>query len=106
MTGAGSPGTSDTAPQAADTGAILRARGVTKRFGGLVAVRDVSIDIPQGAIVSIIGPNGAGKTTFFNIVAGLTDPSSGSVEFRGSTLISRPSRTWLEPFIWVAPAVE
>jgi ABC-type branched-subunit amino acid transport system ATPase component len=84
---------------------LLRARGVTKRFGGLVAVRDVSIDIRPGSVVSIIGPNGAGKTTFFNIVAGITDPTSGSVEFRGSTLISRPSRTWLEPFIWMAPAI-
>jgi ABC-type branched-subunit amino acid transport system ATPase component len=84
---------------------LLRARGVTKRFGGLVAVRDVDIDIPRGSIVSIIGPNGAGKTTFFNIVAGFTDPTAGSVEFRGDTLISRPSRTWLEPFIWVTPAL-
>jgi ABC-type branched-subunit amino acid transport system ATPase component len=84
---------------------LLRARGVTKRFGGLVAVRDVDIDIPQGSIVSIIGPNGAGKTTFFNIVAGITDPTAGAVEFQGERLISRPSRTWLEPFIWIAPAI-
>ena len=102
------PSTSETpdAPPAASSGvALLRARGVTKRFGGLVAVRDVDIEIPQGSIVSIIGPNGAGKTTFFNIVAGLTDPTSGSVEVRGDTLIARPSRSWLEPFIWVAPAL-
>ena len=52
------------------TRTLLRADRVTKRFGGLVAVRDVDLDIPEGAIVSIIGPNGAGKTTFFNIIAG------------------------------------
>jgi ABC-type branched-subunit amino acid transport system ATPase component len=92
-------------PDALAPAPLLRARAVTKRFGGLVAVRDVDIEIPQGSIVSIIGPNGAGKTTFFNIVAGMTDPTSGSVEFRGETLVSRPARTWLEPFIWMAPAL-
>src|SRR4051794_35383684 len=55
---------------------LLRAKGVTKRFGGLVAVRDVSLVIPAQSIVSIIGPNGAGKTTFFNVVAGIIDPTS------------------------------
>jgi ABC-type branched-subunit amino acid transport system ATPase component len=84
---------------------VLQARGVTKRFGGLVAVRDVDLDIPRGGIVSIIGPNGAGKTTFFNVVAGIIDPTAGSVEFRGRHLISRPRRTWIEPILWVAPSV-
>ncbi len=93
---------------AADAGAtgeyLLQARSVTKRFGGLVAVRDVDLNIPAGAIVSIIGPNGAGKTTFFNIVAGLIDPSAGHVRFRGRFLILRARRTWAEPFVWIAPA--
>ncbi len=84
---------------------LLQARGVTKRFGGLVAVRDVDLDIPTGGIVSIIGPNGAGKTTFFNVVAGIIDPTAGSVGFRGRTLIARPRRTWLEPILWMLPAV-
>ena len=84
---------------------LFQARGVTKRFGGLVAVRDVDLDIPKGAIVSIIGPNGAGKTTFFNVVAGIINPSAGNVEFRGRTLIARPRRTWLEPLLWMLPAV-
>jgi len=84
--------------------ALLRARAVTKRFGGLVAVRDVNLDIPKGSIVSIIGPNGAGKTTFFNVVAGIIDPTAGVVQFRGRTLISRPRRTWLEPILWMLPA--
>ena len=58
---------------------------MTKRFGGLVAVRDLNLDIPQGGIVSIIGPNGAGKTTFFNVVAGIIDPTAGTVAFKGTT---------------------
>ena len=62
-------------PAAAET--LLAARSVTKRFGGLVAVRDINLDIPAGGIVSIIGPNGAGKTTFFNVIAGIIDPTAG-----------------------------
>ncbi len=84
---------------------LLQAKSITKRFGGLVAVRDVNLDIPKGAIVSIIGPNGAGKTTFFNVVAGIIDPSSGHVRFRGRFLILRPQRTWIEPILWVAPSL-
>ncbi len=83
---------------------ILSARAVTKEFGGLVAVRDVNLDIPEGGIVSIIGPNGAGKTTFFNVIAGIIDPTAGTVEFKGQTLISRPRRVWLESFLWLVPA--
>ena len=84
---------------------LLQARQVTKRFGGLVAVRDIDLDIPQGGIVSIIGPNGAGKTTFFNVVAGIIDPTAGTVAFKGTTLISRPRRVWLESVLWVVPAL-
>jgi len=83
---------------------VLRASKVTKRFGGLVAVREVDFEIPEGAIVSLIGPNGAGKTTFFNVIAGLMDPSGGFVEFRGRRMIARPIRTFLEPVIWLLPA--
>jgi branched-chain amino acid transport system ATP-binding protein len=84
---------------------VLRTMRLTKQFGGLVAVKDVDFDIPEGSIVSLIGPNGAGKTTFFNVVAGLTDPTSGAVEFRGRRRIAPPERGWLEPFVWVAPAI-
>lgn len=84
---------------------ILSARAVTKEFGGLVAVRDVDLDIPEGGIVSIIGPNGAGKTTFFNVVAGIIDPTAGTVQFKGQTLISRPRRVWLESVLWIVPAI-
>jgi len=90
---------------AASGEALLQARGVTRRFGGLVAVRDVDLDVPRGAIVSIIGPNGAGKTTFFNVIAGIIDPTAGTVAFRGRTLVARPRRTWLERLAWVLPAI-
>ena len=82
---------------------VLDARGVTKRFGGLVAVDEVDFDIPQGSIVSLIGPNGAGKTTFFNVVAGLSEPTQGSVTFLDREMIARGRRTWAEPIVWVAP---
>src|SRR5881392_2229805 len=86
------------------SGNVLEARAVTKQFGGLVAVSNIDFVIPKGSIVSLIGPNGAGKTTFFNIVAGILDPTSGVVEFNGRRMIARPERTWLEPFVWLAPA--
>ena len=62
---------------------ILEARGITKVFGGLVAVNAVDFDIPERSIVSLIGPNGAGKTTFFNMVSGLYKPTGGSFVFLG-----------------------
>ena len=87
-------------------GLILNARAITKRFGGLVAVRSVDFTIPEGSIVSLIGPNGAGKTTFFNIIAGIYEPTEGSIDFRAQRIVARPRRTWLEPFFWFAlPAV-
>jgi branched-chain amino acid transport system ATP-binding protein len=69
---------------------ILRAKNVTKKFGGLVAVDDFDFAIPRQAIVSLIGPNGAGKTTFFNIIAGLYRPTSGSIEFEGRPIAGLP----------------
>ena len=62
---------------------ILKADGVTKRFGGLVAVNDFSFEIKQGAIDSIIGPNGAGKTTLFNCITGFYKPNEGEITFDG-----------------------
>src|SRR3954470_8885383 len=69
---------------AAGTDAIYPATNITKAFGGLIAVDDVSFEIPEGKIVSIIGPNGAGKTTFFNILTGLYKPTSGRLTFMGA----------------------
>jgi branched-chain amino acid transport system ATP-binding protein len=73
--------------------AILAAHGLTKAFGGLVAVDDVDFDIPRRSIVSIIGPNGAGKTTFFNMLTGLYRPSAGAIAFEGRDITrTRPDR--------------
>ena len=63
--------------------AVLDARNVTKRFGGLTAVDDMSLAIPEGAIYSVIGPNGAGKTTFFNCLTGFYLPEEGRIVFDG-----------------------
>ena len=89
---------------AAASDLILQAQKVTKRFGGLVAVREVDLEIVRGSIVSLIGPNGAGKTTFFNVIVGILDPTSGHVRIGGQPLIGRPVRAWMEPVIWVTPA--
>jgi branched-chain amino acid transport system ATP-binding protein len=61
--------------------ALLEAQGITKRFGGLVAVNEFSLDVDKGHIVALIGPNGAGKTTAFNVIAGFYKPTSGKVLF-------------------------
>lgn len=66
---------------------ILRAIGVGKRFGGLQAVQDVSLEAHAGRIVSVIGPNGAGKTTFFNCLSGIYRPETGSVLLDGKELV-------------------
>jgi branched-chain amino acid transport system ATP-binding protein len=65
---------------------ILRAEGVTKQFGGLTAVQSVDLEIARGSIQGIIGPNGAGKTTFFNVVAGIYEPTEGRVFFEGDLI--------------------
>jgi branched-chain amino acid transport system ATP-binding protein len=72
-----------------DGGAILSAENVTKVFGGLVAVEDVTFQVPERSIVSIIGPNGAGKTTFFNMLTGLYRPTYGRVSFNGRNVTGR-----------------
>jgi branched-chain amino acid transport system ATP-binding protein len=69
--------------------AILEARQVTKRFGGLVAVSGVDFELEKGMIASIIGPNGAGKTTFFNCITGFYKPEEGALEFDGKSLVGR-----------------
>jgi branched-chain amino acid transport system ATP-binding protein len=74
---------------AGDGGGILGAVGVTKAFGGLVAVEDVDFEIPQRSIVSIIGPNGAGKTTFFNMLTGLYKPTAGTIWFDGREITGK-----------------
>lgn len=63
--------------------AVLRIEGVTQRFGGLIAVRDVNLELGRGTITGLVGPNGAGKTTLFNAVSGFFRPSEGRIVFEG-----------------------
>lgn len=62
---------------------LLDVRGVVKRFGGLIALQDLSLQIEAGSIVGLIGPNGAGKTTFFNVITGLYEPDAGEFYLEG-----------------------
>ena len=69
---------------------LLEARGVSKRFGGLVAVADLDFEVRAGEILGVIGPNGAGKSTTFNMIAGAYTPSAGSITFQGARLDGLP----------------
>jgi branched-chain amino acid transport system ATP-binding protein len=69
---------------------LLAVQNVTRRFGGIVAIDDVSLDVEQGQIVGLIGPNGAGKTTLFNVITRLYRPDAGSLEFAGRSLLHTP----------------
>ncbi|MET4389169.1 branched-chain amino acid transport system ATP-binding protein [Bradyrhizobium sp. F1.4.3] len=70
---------------------MLEVRNVTKRFGNLVAVNDVSMSVKRGELRAIIGPNGAGKTTFFNMISGYFAPTKGSILFEGSDVTQQPA---------------
>jgi branched-chain amino acid transport system ATP-binding protein len=70
--------------------ALLSVRNVSRRFGGIIAIDDVSLDVEQGEIVGLIGPNGAGKTTLFNVVTRLYKPDSGVLELDGKSLLRTP----------------
>src|SRR5438876_12333842 len=70
--------------------ALLRASGISKRFGGVVALSELSIGVEAGELVGLIGPNGAGKTTLFNCLLGITRPDRGSVGFAGRDLARMP----------------
>ena len=66
---------------------VLHVENVTMQFGGVVAVNNLSLDIPEGKIVALIGPNGAGKTTAFNCITGVYEPTNGLVEFMGEPIV-------------------
>ena len=66
---------------------VLHVENVTMQFGGVVAVNNLSLDIPEGQIVALIGPNGAGKTTAFNCITGVYEPTNGLVEFMGEPIV-------------------
>jgi branched-chain amino acid transport system ATP-binding protein len=69
---------------------MLRVEGLTKRFGGLVAVNGVSFEVPAGQVMSIVGPNGAGKTTVFNLITGVLPPDSGEIFLSGKRITGWP----------------
>jgi branched-chain amino acid transport system ATP-binding protein len=69
---------------------LLSVRNVTRRFGGIVAIDHVSLEVEKGQIVGLIGPNGAGKTTLFNVVTRLYRPDAGELDFDGKTLLRTP----------------
>jgi branched-chain amino acid transport system permease protein len=71
---------------------LLQARGVTKRFGGLVAVNAMDLTVRAGDIVALIGPNGAGKSTMFNLMSGVLDPTGGEVTLRGQPVAGHSAR--------------
>ena len=77
-------------PMAPDTTPLLDVRGVTRRFGGVQAVRGVSLQVRDGELLSIIGPNGAGKTTLFNLIAGQDRPDAGRVTLAGAPITGLP----------------
>ena len=82
----------DQARRGAAPDPILEVRGLARRFGGVVALADVDLVVPRGAVIGLIGPNGAGKTTFFNVVTGLIPPDEGRIAFAGASIVGlRPN---------------
>lgn len=69
---------------------ILEIQGITRRFGGLIAVNDVTFSVEKGEIVAVIGPNGAGKSTLFKLISSFVPPSSGKVLFNGQKITGLP----------------
>ena len=71
--------------------ALLKVENATMRFGGLVALNDISFSVGRGEVLAVIGPNGAGKSTLFNVVTGVYRPTSGRVRFDGSDITGHPA---------------
>ena len=66
--------------------AMLEVRGLTRRFGGLVAVNDLTFNVNEGEMIGLIGPNGSGKTTTFSMLSGALKPSTGTITFNGERI--------------------
>ena len=73
-----------------DTDILLSARDLTVRFGGVLAVNQVSFDVRRGEVFTLIGPNGAGKTTVFNLISGIYTPTSGTIHYKGQAMATVP----------------
>jgi branched-chain amino acid transport system ATP-binding protein len=71
---------------------ILSVTRVNKRFGGLIAINDISFDIQQGEVIGLMGPNGAGKTTLINVLSGEYGPESGTIKFKGQNIVGLSAR--------------
>ena len=69
---------------------LLSLQGVTRRFGGLVAVDAIDLEVAEGGVTAVIGPNGAGKTTLFNLISGFQTPNAGRIVFAGEDITARP----------------
>jgi ABC-type branched-subunit amino acid transport system ATPase component len=80
-----------TAGQAPTAAALFCSEGLHKRFGGVRAVRDISLNVPHGSVFAIIGPNGAGKSTLLNLMSGLYQPDAGRMVFDGVDLVGVPA---------------
>lgn len=74
-----------------DTSIALHVGGVTKRFGGLVAVNNISFTLPSNKVLGLIGPNGSGKTTMINLISGALKPTGGCIRLYGETISDRPA---------------
>jgi branched-chain amino acid transport system ATP-binding protein len=75
---------------------LLEVKGLTKKFGGLTALKDVELRVQEGEIRGIIGPNGSGKTTLFNVICGVYQPEKGDILFKGESLIGHPTHKIIE----------
>ena len=71
---------------------VLKLENITMQFGGVVAVKSLSLEVNKGEIVSLIGPNGAGKTTAFNVITGVYSPTNGAVYFNGKKIVENHPR--------------
>ena len=89
MIASGSAAAAQARPTAA--GAFFFGAGLHKRFGGVQAVRDISLNVPRGGVFAIIGPNGAGKSTLLNLMSGLYQPDAGRMIFDGVDLAGLPA---------------